>query len=146
MVVQALLVLDRALAQEGGVVVNKKLAQYLLLRLPHFQPPQLATVLQVLRKYTPKTDTELFTQLSKYLYFFCLWYLPGQGFTMNVFFAGLLDPYLAHKESAAVVVNCAQLFVQIIEKGYPHLEKDVIARSVPALTTFLGSFDIHAQG
>lgn len=66
-VVQALLVLDRALAQEGGVVVNRKLAQYLLLRLPHFQPPQLATVLQVLRKYTPKTDPELFTQLSKNL-------------------------------------------------------------------------------
>ena len=64
-VVQALLVLDRALAQEGGVVVNRKLAQYLLLRLPHFQPPQLATVLQVLRKYIPKTDSELFTQLSK---------------------------------------------------------------------------------
>lgn len=121
-VVQALLVLDKALAQEGGVVVNRKLAQYLLLRLPHFQPPQLATVLQVLRKYAPKTDTELFTELS------------------------LLDPYLAHKESAAVVVNCVQLFVQLIEKGYPHLEKDVIARSVPALTVFLGSSDFHAQG
>lgn len=121
-VVQALLVLDRALAQEGGVVVNRRLAQYLLLRLPHFQPPQLATVLQVLRKYTPKTDPELFTQLS------------------------LLDPYLAHKESAAVVVNCAQLFIQLIERGYPHLENDVITMSVPALTSFLGSSDVHAQG
>ena len=60
--------------------------------------------------------------------------------------SGLLDAYLAHKESAAVVVNCAQLFVQLIENGYPHLEKDVIARSVPALTSFLGSSDIHAQG
>lgn len=121
-VVQSLLVLDRALAQEGGVVVNRKLAQYLLLRLPHFQPPQLATVLQVLRKYSPKTDSELFTQLS------------------------LLDPYLANKDSAAVVVNCAQLFVQLIEVGFPHLEKDVIGRSVPALTSFLGSTDVNAQG
>ncbi|XP_026273359.1 AP-4 complex subunit beta-1-like [Frankliniella occidentalis] len=121
-VVQSLLVLDRALAPEGGVVVNRKLAQYLLLRLPHFQPPQLATILQVLRKYTPKTDQELFTQLS------------------------LLDPYLANKDSAAVVVNCAQLFVQLIEPGYPHLEKDVIVRCVPALTTFLDSPDTHAQG
>lgn len=66
----------------------------------------------------------------------------------NVFFysPGLLDPYLAHIESAAVVVNCAQLFIQLIERGYPHLEKDVIARSVPALSSFLGSADMHAQG
>ncbi|KAK3924159.1 AP-4 complex subunit beta-1 [Frankliniella fusca] len=110
-VVQSLLVLDRALAPEGGVVVNRKLAQYLLLRLPHFQPPQLATVLQVLRKYTPKDRSRI-----------------------------------VHSTHAAVVVNCAQLFVQLIEPGYPHLEKDVIVRCVPSLTTFLDSPDLHAQG
>ncbi|XP_066990986.2 AP-4 complex subunit beta-1 [Anabrus simplex] len=112
-VTNSLLVLDMVLAIEGGVVVNRNMAAYLLKRLGEFPDAQLATVLQVLGKYIPDNEEELFLELS------------------------ILDAYLIHQTSAAVVVNCIHLFLLLTEKQYPHLQTDIIQRVVPGLQTFL---------
>lgn len=63
-VTSSFLVLDTILASEGGVVVSRNMAAYLLRRLEDFPDPQLATVLEVLRKYKPQEEEELFHELS----------------------------------------------------------------------------------
>jgi hypothetical protein len=61
----SLLTLDTILASEGGVVVSRHRASYLLRRLKDFPDPQLATVLEVIGKYKPLEEEELFQELSK---------------------------------------------------------------------------------
>ncbi|XP_071441525.1 AP-4 complex subunit beta-1-like [Hetaerina americana] len=110
----ALLALDALLAGEGGVVVRRQMATHLLSRLDKFPHLQLASVLQVLCKYQPKDEEELFSQLS------------------------VLDKYLEHP-CGPVVVSCAQLFLALLSESYPHLEDDLIKRSFPALKGFISS-------
>jgi len=64
-VTSSLLTLDTILASEGGVVVSRNMASYLLQRLGDFPDPQLATVLEVIGKYRPWEEEELFQELSK---------------------------------------------------------------------------------
>ncbi|KAG8233335.1 hypothetical protein J437_LFUL010885, partial [Ladona fulva] len=110
----ALLALDALLVSEGGVVVRRQMKSHLVSRLDSFPPLQLASVLQVLSKYKPRDDDELFRQLSS------------------------LDVYLEHS-SGPVVVACAQLYVTLLSDSYPHLEGDLIRRTVPALKRFISS-------
>ncbi|PSN33517.1 hypothetical protein C0J52_16125 [Blattella germanica] len=112
-VTNSLLVLDTMLASEGGVVVKRSMAIYLLRRLADFPDPQLATVLQVLGKYEPQDEEELFQELS------------------------ILDPYLVHSTSAAVVINCVKLFLKLTEEKYTQLKKEIIIRVTPVLKQYL---------
>lgn len=64
-VTNSLLTLDTILASEGGVVVSRNMASYLLQRLEDFPDPQLATVLEVIGKYKPREEEELFQELSE---------------------------------------------------------------------------------
>jgi hypothetical protein len=64
-VTNSLLTLDTILASEGGVVVSRNMAFYLLRRLSDFPDPQLATILEVIGKYKPWEEEELFQELSK---------------------------------------------------------------------------------
>ncbi|XP_021917551.1 AP-4 complex subunit beta-1-like isoform X3 [Zootermopsis nevadensis] len=114
-VTSSLLVLDTVLASEGGVVVSRNMAAYLLQRLEDFPDPQLATVLEVLSKYKPQEEEELFKELS------------------------MLDPFLVHSSSAAVVVNCVKLFLKLTEEKHPHLKTEIIQRVVTVLKQFLSS-------
>jgi hypothetical protein len=66
-VTSSLLTLDTVLASEGGVVVSRNMAAYLLRRLQDFPDPQLATVLEVIGKYKPQEEEELFQELSMQL-------------------------------------------------------------------------------
>jgi hypothetical protein len=63
----SLLALDTILASEGGVVVSRNMAVYLLRRLEDFPDPQLATVLEVIGKYIPQEEEELFQELSMFV-------------------------------------------------------------------------------
>lgn len=57
----------------------------------------------------------------------------------NLFFTGLLDPYLIHSTSAAVVINCTNLFLHLIESNYSHLHSQVVERVVPIIKNYLNS-------
>ncbi|XP_023702233.1 AP-4 complex subunit beta-1 isoform X2 [Cryptotermes secundus] len=114
-VTSSLLTLDTILASEGGVVVSRNMAAYLLRRLQDFPDPQLATVLEVIGKYKPQEEEELFQELS------------------------ILDPYLVRSSGAAVVVNCIKLFLKLTEERHPQLKSEIIHRVVPVLKQFLSS-------
>jgi hypothetical protein len=116
----ALLVLDAALAEEGGVIVTRAMAKHLLCRLPSFPATQLASVLQALAKYKPKEETELFEELT------------------------LLDPYLTYSTCAAVTVNCICLFLTLIRDEFSNLIPSLVDRSTPALTQYLISSEAGA--
>lgn len=60
----SLTVLDTILHSEGGIVINARLARYLLSRITEFQEWQFPTVCRVLNKYTPKSDDELLNILN----------------------------------------------------------------------------------
>jgi hypothetical protein len=52
-------------------------------------------------------------------------------------FLGMLDPYLVHSSSAAVVVNCIKLFLKLTEEKQPQLKTEIIQRVTPVLKQFL---------
>jgi hypothetical protein len=54
-------------------------------------------------------------------------------------FSGILDPYLVHASSAAVVVNSIKLFLKFTEEKYPQLKNEIIQRVTPVLKQFLSS-------
>lgn len=60
----SLSVLDVILYSEGGVVINARLAKYLISRLSEFQEWHFATVCKVLKKYVPKSNEELIIILN----------------------------------------------------------------------------------
>lgn len=117
-----LLVLDTVLASEGGVVVSRSMARYLLHRLPMLPHPQLATVLQFLAKHKPSTEDELFFILSE------------------------VDPFLGVMTSPPVVVSCARLFLHLTESSQPQLEPQLVERVAPTLRSYLQSTDTSQEG
>lgn len=64
-VANSLIALDHILASEGGVVINRSIAHYLLYkRLKDFSGSTLEVVLDFLKKYSPKDDKERFEMLN----------------------------------------------------------------------------------
>ncbi|KAF9551127.1 AP-4 complex subunit beta-1 [Mortierella hygrophila] len=59
-VVNAILALETILVDEGGVVVNRAIAQHLIRRYKDWTPGQLQVVLGVLCRYKPETDDEIY--------------------------------------------------------------------------------------
>lgn len=59
-VVNAILALETILVDEGGVVVNRAIAQHLIRRYKDWTPGQLQVILGVLCRYKPETDDEIY--------------------------------------------------------------------------------------
>ncbi|CAO3564057.1 unnamed protein product [Mortierella alpina] len=59
-IVSAILALERILGDEGGIVINQALAAHLIQRYKDWTPTQLQIVLDVLCRYKPQTDDEIY--------------------------------------------------------------------------------------
>ena len=112
-ITNCLSVLDQILAGEGGVVINKTMAYYLLNRLSLFTELGLTTVMGFLKKYKPRSDEE------------CLE-------IMNV-----VDGYLKHNNSAVVLVSL-KYFLHLIQ-DMPHLKTEVYRRTNGQILHFIAS-------
>ncbi|KAG0042347.1 AP-4 complex subunit beta-1 [Gryganskiella cystojenkinii] len=64
-VVSAILALDAILVDEGGIVINSSIAAYLLQRYKEWSVPQLQVVLNVLCRYKPPTDDEIYEIMNE---------------------------------------------------------------------------------
>ena len=111
--VNCLSVLDEILGEEGGVVINKNIAYYLLNRISELTEWGLTVVLQLLTRYSPASDDE------------CL-------DAMNI-----VDRYLSHANST-VVISTLQYLLHLI-KNMPHLHADVFARAHNHILHFLST-------
>lgn len=53
-------------------------------------------------------------------------------------YLGILDPFLVHEMSGAVIVNCVELFLNLI-KDYEHLKLEMIERVIPIFKKHLSN-------
>lgn len=111
-VVNCLSALEEILTDEGGVVINEAMAHYLLRKLKSFPTWSQIRVLDILKKYTPSSEDEVFD-------------------IMNT-----TDELLLHN-SSTVIAMCLQLFLHLLH-SLPHLKSEVFKRSQAALTNHLG--------
>ena len=117
-VVNCLDTLQEILADEGGVVINRNMARYLLQRLESFPEPQSATVLQYMMKYSPRDETEALDLMN----------------TADTF----LD-----SSNAVVVISALKYFLSVVsQSGLQHLQTDVVGRAEHSLVRLL-SADAH---
>ena len=106
-VVNSLVTLNEILQYEGGVVVNQKMAMYLLNRFETFTVWGQIHILQIMNKYTPKKESEVFDIMN------------------------LLDTYLS-SNSASLVTLCLKYFCHLV-RNLPHLMTEVIARGLQGI-------------
>jgi len=117
-VVNCLDALQEILADEGGVVINRNMARYLLQRLESFPEPQCATVLQYMIKYHPRDETEAIDLMNA------------------------ADTFL-DSSNAVVVISALQYFMNVVSHcGLGHLQTDIVMRAENALVR-LASADAH---
>ncbi|XP_041354909.1 AP-4 complex subunit beta-1-like [Gigantopelta aegis] len=116
-VTNCLCVLDEVLMSEGGIVINRGIAHYLLNRLDSFSNWSQSYVLQILCKYSPSSEDEIFD-------------------IMNV------TDVLLKNNSIAVVDSCLQLFLHLLE-NMPHLQLEVCNRVKDAVVSQLGSGNVE---
>ena len=105
--------LEEILQFEGGIVINKNIAHYLLQRLEVFPLWCLPRLLKLLEKYKPKTDEESLDIMN------------------------LVDGYLS-SNSPSVVVAALQYFLHIVQ-NMPQLFSQVYDRAKVQIMHFLGS-------
>lgn len=110
-ITNCILALDYILKEEGGVVVNKNIAHYLMGRIMQFSVCNGVYVLSLLLRYTPKTEEELILLLNT------------------------LDELFLSK-SAAVLVATVKLFLHWT-KDHPHLKKDMLEVIQPSVCKIL---------
>lgn len=106
-------VLDNLLRAEGGIVINKNIAYYLLNRMASFPMWTKIQMFQFLRKYKVTDSKEVFD-------------------IMNV-----LDKCLS-SNSLTVVCRCCSFFLDLLEE-HPHLKPEVVKRASGAMLQPLGS-------
>ena len=117
-VVNCLDALQEILADEGGVVINRNMALYLLQRLESFPEPQCAVVLRYLMKYHPQDEAEAVDVMN----------------AADVF----LD-----SSNAVIVISALRYFLSVVSHGgLPHLRTDVMSRAENCLFR-LASSDAH---
>jgi len=117
-VVNCLDALQEVLADEGGVVISRNMARYLLQRLDSFPEPQCANVLKYLMKYSPRDEAEALDFMN----------------TAD----GLLD-----SSNAVIVISALRYFLSIVSHGgLPHLRTDVVSRAENSLFRLV-STDAH---
>ncbi|GAB1604787.1 AP-4 complex subunit beta-1-like [Argonauta hians] len=115
--VNCLMALEEILKDEGGVVINQKMAYHLLLTLPKLTTWGRSYVLSLLKKYVPKSEDELFGILN------------------------VLDDYL--KESTySVFMSSLELFLHLIT-AMPHLKDEALNRCKDMFVSGLNSGNIE---
>ncbi len=110
-VTNCLCALQEILKSEDGIVVNKSMAHYLLNRLNIFTDWGLTQVLDLMKKYHPKTEDETLD-------------------IMNV-----VDSYLKHANSA-VVIAALGYFLCLV-RDMPHLKSEVHTRASGQVLHFI---------
>lgn len=98
----AVVVLEEILKNEGGIVINKNIAHFLLGKVENMTPWGVSYCFQILKKYKPKTEDEMFDLLN------------------------ILDPYLIHNNHS-VAISSFELFLNFIE-DYQSLKSEVVKR------------------
>ena len=116
-VTNCLCVLDEILQSEGGIAINKNIAHYLLNRMNSFSNWSQSYILQILCKYRPLSEDEIFD-------------------IMNV-----TDIFLRNN-SIAVVESCLQLFLRLLG-NMPHLQPEVCDRTKETVLRQLGSGNVE---
>jgi len=117
-VVNCLDALQEMLADEGGVVVNRNMARYLLQRLGSSPEPQCAALLKYLMKYNPHDEAEALDVMN----------------AADVF----LD-----SSNAIIVISTLRYFLSVVAcSGLSHLRSDVITRAEDSLFRLISS-DAH---
>ncbi|XP_060070431.1 AP-4 complex subunit beta-1-like [Ylistrum balloti] len=111
--VNAIMTLEEILKEEGGLVVNKNIAHYLLNKLDSLTPWGQMYTMNILVKYKPKSEDETFDIMN------------------------MLDKYLSHN-SCSVSLACLKLFTHLVE-DLPHLKDEVIQRSLTGICSVLTS-------
>ncbi|XP_038048762.1 AP-4 complex subunit beta-1-like [Patiria miniata] len=112
-ITNCLMALEELLLQEGGVVINQKIAHYLINRLSDFTEWAQCCILQLLLKYRPENDEETFDM-------------------MNV-----LEIYLKHTNSG-VCMAAIRLMLHLT-KDLPDIIQDVYKRLKGPLVSLLSS-------
>jgi len=117
-VVNCLDALEEILADEGGVVVSRNMARYLLQRLALFPEPQCAGVLRHMMKYHPRDETEALDLMNA------------------------TDTFL-DSSSAVIVISALKYFLNIVSRsGLGHLQADIVTRAEVSLVRLV-SADAH---
>ena len=111
--VNCLTVLDEILDGEGGVVINKNIAHFLLNRIGDLTEWGLTIVLQLLTRYSPASDEECFDAMN------------------------IVDRYSSHANSA-VVISALRYLLHLV-KNMPQLHADASGRAHDHILHFLSS-------
>ena len=112
-VVNALMALNEMLAEEGGVVMNQAITNHLLQRLREFSDWGQCIVMELLCRYAPQNDDELFGVMN------------------------LLDPWLKVANSA-VVMATSKTFLKLTA-GAADLQRQVFLRLKTPMLTLMAS-------
>nr|KAG5699384.1 hypothetical protein BaRGS_008292 [Batillaria attramentaria] len=112
-VVNCLSALEEILSEEGGIVINKNMSHYLLSKLHSYPTWVQIQVLDILKKYHPGNEDELFDILN------------------------VVDGCLENN-SPTVVTTAIQLFMGLLE-NLPHLQTEIFKRAKPTVISHLGS-------
>lgn len=110
-ITNCILALDHILQAEGGIVVNKNIAHYLLSRIMQFSECNAVYVLTILLRYSPKSEEELILLLNA------------------------LDELLLSR-APAVLVAVVKLFLHWTQ-DHPHLKKDMLEMIQPSVCKIL---------
>lgn len=112
-VLNALVSLEEILQAEGGIVFNKNIVHHLLNKFSTFTIWGQVYIMELLQKYVPKNEDEMFDILN------------------------ILDSYLTHS-NLAVLTSTIELFLHIM-KDFPHLQKEITKKSTDSILSVLGS-------
>ncbi|XP_076304778.1 LOW QUALITY PROTEIN: AP-4 complex subunit beta-1-like [Tachypleus tridentatus] len=113
-VVYTLAVLDRILVSEGGIVVTKKMKNYLINRLEIFHDWSILGVIKFFSKMQPESQEELLTFLNS------------------------LDEHLEHS-NPAIVLSVTDFLNLLLKSSLSHLAQEVIEHVTPKLCFYLAS-------
>jgi len=117
-VVNCLNALQEILADEGGVVINRSMARYLLQRLKSCPEAQCAALLKFLMKYQPRDDAEALDVLNA------------------------ADAFL-DSSNAVITISTLRYFLSTVSHcGLPHLRTDVVTRAEESVFRLVSS-DAH---
>lgn len=111
-VANSLLVLDNILADEGGIIINWRMCQYLTTMLQSFVGSGKVYVLRILLKYHPRSEEE------------CMFMIKAID--------GIFDSY-----DSAAVTSAMDLFSHITQHHLSHLRTALIQRLKHKLLSFI---------
>lgn len=111
--VNAVMVLEEILKKEGGIVINKNIAHFVLGEIDSLTTWGVSYIFQILQKYLPKTEDEMFDILN------------------------ILDPFLTHNNNS-VAASALELFLHLVQK-FPGLRTEVLKRCFDSMINVVRS-------